>query len=258
MFSCTPPGLAHIVDKGLVMNVKDFVNPFVVLQDSEDLVEQKLQCGPRESMALSTNDGIPTKTGSVPVSKFPVEPTCHVPVGGCHELAREVLGHHLLQEAQSSSHKGFAGLNGRECKKINSTVGLDITPESINRITIKYFLADPVLVEPTSVSPRGPPDGDQLGGVQVATGKGLLPLGSNDLYLDNCPMNESSMSEEAKADEADPMFHALQLLLESELDRRGIEVDSPQGLSELDGTWQYVKSRRRQKSKSKNIRIPHT
>ncbi|GMH14625.1 hypothetical protein Nepgr_016466 [Nepenthes gracilis] len=165
MFSCTPPGLVHAIDTGLVMNVKDSINPFAVLQDSKDLVEQKLQCGPLESVALSTNDGIPTKTR-----------------------------HRPLIEAQSSSHEGFAGLNGCVCKKINSTVDLNITPESINRLTSKYSLANPIHVEPTSVSPRGPPDGDQLGRVQEAIGKGLLPRGSDDLSLDNCPMKESSMS----------------------------------------------------------------
>ncbi|GMH04839.1 hypothetical protein Nepgr_006679 [Nepenthes gracilis] len=97
-----------------------------------------------------------------------------IPVGGCHESAREVLGcplhrlgwrHQLLQEAQSSSHEGFAGLNGCKRKKINSIVDLDITPESINLITSKYSLADPVRVEPSSVSPRSSPDGDQLDGI---------------------------------------------------------------------------------------------
>ncbi|GMH14643.1 hypothetical protein Nepgr_016484 [Nepenthes gracilis] len=161
-----------------------------------------------------------------------------VPIGGCHELTKEVLGCYLeqtgkelLQEAQSSSHEGFAGLNGCMCKKINSTVDVDITPESINWLTSKYSLADPIHVESTSVSPTGSPDGDQLGEVQEAIGKDLIPLGSDDLSLDNYPMKESSMSEEVEGDEADPMLAGFGLFAFAWFGRCGVEA----GLDYL--TW---------------------
>ncbi|GMH19191.1 hypothetical protein Nepgr_021032 [Nepenthes gracilis] len=40
-FSYPPTGLVHAVDLGLASNVKDSVNTFAALQDSEDLVEQQ-------------------------------------------------------------------------------------------------------------------------------------------------------------------------------------------------------------------------
>ncbi|GMH29965.1 hypothetical protein Nepgr_031808 [Nepenthes gracilis] len=41
-------------------------------------------------------------------------------------------------------------------------------------------------------------------------------------------------------------------------DQRGTAEDCPHVSSELDGTCQYAKSRRRQKSKPLNIRVPHS
>ncbi|GMH04812.1 hypothetical protein Nepgr_006652 [Nepenthes gracilis] len=57
-----------------------------------------------------------------------------------------------LVELSCNAHVSAAG---------NKPVDLDSTPKSINRLTRKYSLADPVLVEPTSVCLRGSLDGDQ-------------------------------------------------------------------------------------------------
>ncbi|GMH04826.1 hypothetical protein Nepgr_006666 [Nepenthes gracilis] len=119
------------------------------------------------------NDEIPSKIG--PVLDSPVELSCN-------------------------AHVSAAG---------NKPVDLDSTPKSINRLTRKYSLADPVLVEPTSVCPRGSLDGDQQGGDLEAFGKSLLPLGSDNLTLESCPTMESSMSEEVESDEAEPMVQSL-------------------------------------------------
>ncbi|GMH29007.1 hypothetical protein Nepgr_030850 [Nepenthes gracilis] len=121
--------------------------------------------GPPESVALISNDEILTKIGSTLDS--PIELTCNADVSA-------------------------TGIK---------LVDLDITPESINRLTSKYSLANPVHVEPTTVSPRGSQDGDQQGKVLETIGKSLLPLGSVAFDLDNYPMTESSMSEEVEADE---------------------------------------------------------
>ncbi|GMH29450.1 hypothetical protein Nepgr_031293 [Nepenthes gracilis] len=109
----------------------------------------------------------------------------------------------------------------------NKPVDPDLTLKSINRLTKKYSLADPIIAEPTSVSPRGSLDGDQQGGDREAFGKSLLPLGSNVLAPVYCPTMEYSMSEEVEADEAEPMH-----------EHTGIEVDFPQVSSVLGGTWQ--------------------
>ncbi|GMH06198.1 hypothetical protein Nepgr_008038 [Nepenthes gracilis] len=88
------------------------------------------------------------------------------------EIDRALLLQILCGWNWCSQLLGFARLNGCVCKKIKSTVDLDITPDSINQITSKYSLADLVDVEPTSVSPRGSSDGDQLGGVRGSHWKG--------------------------------------------------------------------------------------
>ncbi|GMH29966.1 hypothetical protein Nepgr_031809 [Nepenthes gracilis] len=76
-------------------------------------------CGP-EPVALLSNVEIPSKLGSVLVTL--VELTSNALVSAC--------GYKL--------------------------VDFDVTPESINQLTRKYSLADPVQLEPTSVGPWGP------------------------------------------------------------------------------------------------------
>ncbi|GMH12957.1 hypothetical protein Nepgr_014798 [Nepenthes gracilis] len=110
----------------------------------------------------------------------------------------------------------------------NKLVDLDSTPESINRLTRKYSLADPVLVEPTLVCPRGSLDGDQQGGDLEAFRKSMLPLGLDNLALESFPTMESSMSEEVEFDEAEPM--SVTLLPSPTPDASFLE-----GLKNLDG-----------------------
>ncbi|GMH14504.1 hypothetical protein Nepgr_016345 [Nepenthes gracilis] len=148
-------------------------------------------CGP-EPVALLSNVEIPSKPGSVLVP--PVELTSNALVSAC--------GYKL--------------------------VDYDVTPELINQLTRKYSLANPVQVEPTSVGPWSPQDGDQQGEVLETIGKSLPPLDPVVYDPDNCFMVETSLSGEDEADEADPMFQAIQSLLDADASQQLFEGLHPE------------------------------
>ncbi|GMH06138.1 hypothetical protein Nepgr_007978 [Nepenthes gracilis] len=121
-------------------------------------------------------------------------------------------------------------------------VDLDLTPCSITWLSSKYSLDDSIHIEPASVSPRGSLDGGQQGGAQEALQEGLNPPASDDLVsLNSYPMSQYSMSKEAVSVEADPIFHALKLLLETKDSQQLFAVFSPKHndlvLSFLNSCW---------------------